>query len=170
MHQFRQKKALWGATIIALFLVTFVIPWRKALIVETTKEKRPLFCFLLEEGEEFVVYYTHSVNRRPVYDTLIFESDHFRVVRSRFDSFGAGIPSGEEGSRKLCKDDSGWILYELNYRIKEIPLFVAFTVSHGMIVRGKTIQFSDFVKPGTSLTLKPSILPLYLIWKKGCKG
>ena len=55
----------------------------------------------MRAGEEFVLSFIHSVNRRPVYDTIRMARDHLVVVSNPGSTaFGAGMPehSTEEGT------------------------------------------------------------------------
>ena len=65
--------------------------------------------------------FVHSVNRRPVYDTLRVERDHLVIVRSRYDSFGAGMPeaSTPEGTLTIAKD--GWLEWTVNRPSRKSP-------------------------------------------------
>ena len=40
---------------------------------------RVAFCARVRPGEEFVISFVHSVNRRPVHDTLRVEADHLVI-------------------------------------------------------------------------------------------
>ncbi|MBU1180587.1 MAG: DUF1850 domain-containing protein, partial [Proteobacteria bacterium] len=74
-----------GAGLLFLPLIT-------ALELSDFKTQQKLLLVCMRSGEEFTISFIHSVNRRPVYDTLRVESDHLVIVRSRYDSFGAGMP------------------------------------------------------------------------------
>jgi len=167
MPGLQNKKVLWlFAVVCPSVMFLFLVPRYRVLTVETRKGNKSLVCHRVEEGEEFVLSYTHSVNKRPVYDTVICDSDQLIVVRSRLDSFGAGMPYGSEDCKNLTKDDPLWIVCEVDYRVREIALFVGFTADHKNIIRGKEIRFLDLVQPGTSLTIRSLTLPLYSFLKK----
>ena len=70
----------------------FLIPSRSVLVVQTVNPEAAVFCAQMTEGEEWMISYTHSVNRRPVYDFLRVEGNGLRILRSRYDAFGAGMP------------------------------------------------------------------------------
>jgi len=91
-----------------------VWPFVPALELVDGRSGRVVFCARVQPGEEFVLSFVHSVNKRPVYDTLRAEADHLVIVRSRFDSFGAGMPeaSTPEGTLTIAKD--GWLEWTVN--------------------------------------------------------
>ena len=80
--------------IVAAFFLFY--PLYPVLRVASVKKAELLFCARMAEGEEFVLSFIHSVNKRPVFDTLRIEGDHLLIVKSRFDSFGAGMPEGSQ--------------------------------------------------------------------------
>jgi hypothetical protein len=119
-----------------------------------SKTGNVVLCAEMDEGEEFVLSFTHSVNRRPVYDTLRVEGDHLVVVQSKYDSFGAGMPefSGDEG--QLTWDDDGWLVWTVNRPIPSLNLFVGRTAQHRIGIKGIELLLADLVEPGASLSIQ----------------
>jgi len=112
------------------------------------------FCTRVQPGEEFVLSFVHSVNRRPVYDTLRVEADHLVIVRSRFDAFGAGMPeaSTQDGSLRVAED--GWLEWTVNRPTPEITVRVGRVADHTVHYKGRDIRLSDLAEPGSALTLR----------------
>jgi len=84
-----------GAITLAIVLgaiTFFLIPLQSVLLVQTVNPEAVVFCAQITEGEEWMISYTHSVNRRPVHDFLRVEGNGLRILRSRYDAFGAGMP------------------------------------------------------------------------------
>ena len=77
--------ALGGGVALAVALF-----WPAYIVFEVvpTETARAALCAKMRPGEEVVLSFTHSVNRRPVYDTLRPAGDHIVIVKSRFDAFG----------------------------------------------------------------------------------
>ena len=70
------KKIMPGVivSVIALGVIAFLwIPSQTVLVVRTVKPEKTVLCARMTDGEEWMVSYTHSVNRRPVYDFLRIE-------------------------------------------------------------------------------------------------
>lgn len=137
--------AMVGLMLWPLFLVLEVVDGRTGGAV---------FCARVQPGEEFVLSFVHSVNRRPVYDTVRAEADHLVIVQSRFDSFGAGMPdaSTEEGTLKVVE---GGLLEWTVYRpTAEITVRVGRVAEHALHVKGRDIRLADLAEPGSALTLR----------------
>jgi hypothetical protein len=115
---------------------------------------RVVFCARVQPGQEFVLSFVHSVNRRPVYDTLRVEADHLVIVRSRFDTFGAGMPeaSTQDGTLRVAED--GWLEWTVNYPTPELTVRVGRSADHTMHYKGRDIRLSDLAEPGSALTLR----------------
>lgn len=130
------------------------VPFRKALEISDFKTRQRLLLTGMKSGEEFTISFIHSVNRRPVYDTLRVESDHLVIVRSRFDSFGAGMPesSTDEGTLKVAKD--GWLEWTVNRPVPDITIRVGWTADHTLHIKDRKIRLAELAEPGTALTIR----------------
>ena len=115
---------------------------------------RVAFCARVRPGEEFVLSFVHSVNRRPVYDTLRAEGEHLVIVKSRFDAFGAGMPeaSTPEGTLTIAKD--GWLEWTVNRPVPEITIRVGWVANHTLSIKDREIRLADLVEPGQPLTMR----------------
>jgi hypothetical protein len=117
---------------------------------------RVALCERVRRGEEFVIAFVHSVNRRPVFDTLRAEADHLVIVKSRFDAFGAGMPeaSTAEGTLTVAKD--GWLEWTVNRSVPDVTVRVGRVADHMLHLKGREIRLSDLAEPGTPLTVRVS--------------
>ena len=98
--------------------------------------------------------FLHSVNRRPVYDTLRAEDDRLVIVRSRFDSFGAGMPETSTQDGTLAVAEDGWLEWTVNRPVSEVTLRVGRVADHTLKYKGQEIRLSDLAEPGSALTLR----------------
>jgi hypothetical protein len=130
------------------------MPFITALEITDFKTRQRLLLIGMKSGEEFTISFTHSVNRRPVYDTLRVESDHLVIVRSRFDSFGAGMPESStgEGTLKVAKD--GWLEWTVNRSVPDITVRVGWTADHTLHIKDRKIRLTDLAEPGKALTIR----------------
>ena len=130
--------------------------WPLSPVLEITgrREGRVLFCARVQPGEEFVLSYVHSVNRRPVYDTLRVEADYLVIAKSRFDSFGAGMPEASTQDGTLTVAEDGWMEWTVNRPTPEIIMRVGRVADHTVHYRGRDIRLSDLAEPGSALTLR----------------
>ena len=115
---------------------------------------RVVFCARVQPGEEFVLSFVHSVNRRPVYDTLRVEADHLVIAKSRFDTFGAGMPEASTRDGKLIVAEDGWLEWTVNRPTPEITVRVGRVADHTLHYKGRDIRLSDLAEPGSALTLR----------------
>lgn len=113
-----------------------------------------LLCTRMQAGEEFVLAFTHSVNRRPVYDTLRAETDHLIIVGSRFDAFGAGMPETSTAEGTLAVGKDGWLEWTVNRPVPQIVVRVGRVADHRLSFKGCEIHLADLAPPGTPLRLR----------------
>lgn len=129
-------------------------PVFSALEIVDGRSGRLAFCTRVQPGEEFVLSFVHSVNRRPVYDTLRVEADHLVIVKSRFDSFGAGMPDSSTGEGTLSIAGDGWLEWTINRPVPEITVRVGRVADHKLHLKGREIHLADLAQPGTPLTMR----------------
>lgn len=129
-------------------------PLIPALEIVDGRSGRVAFCVRVQPGEEFVLSFVHSVNRRPVFDTLRVEADHLVIVKSRFDAFGAGMPeaSSSEGTLSIASD--GWLEWTVNRPVPEVTIRVGRVAEHTFHLKGREIRLADLAQPGAPLTVR----------------
>lgn len=140
-----------GAGGVVWFLLWPLFP---VLEIVDGRSGRAVLCARVQPGQEFVLSFVHSVNRRPVYDTLRVEADHLVIVRSRFDTFGAGMPeaSTQDGTLRVAED--GWLEWTVNRPTPELTVRVGRVADHTVHYKGRDIRLSDLAEPGSALTLR----------------
>ncbi len=153
-----------GAVVVGLSLWPFIL----ALELVDGGSGRTVFCARVKPGEEFVLSFVHSVNKRPVYDTLRVERDHLVIVRSRFDAFGAGMPeaSTQDGTLALSKD--GWLEWTVNRSVPEIIIRVGWVANHTLRIGDREIRLADLAEPGQPLTVRVRDIRIFDLLKGRC--
>jgi hypothetical protein len=146
----------------------FLIPSRSVLIVQTVNPEAAVFCAQITEREEWMISYTHSVNRRPVYDFLRVEGNGLRILRSRYDAFGAGMPETATPENPLRTGPDGWLEYTVNRRVPDLTIFVGRVAGHVLHVQGRSIPFTSLAEPGKALRFSAERRSLYQLWKGRC--
>ena len=146
--------------IVAAFFLFY--PLYPVLRVANVKKAELLFCARMAENEEFVLFFIHSVNKRPVFDTLRIEGNQLLIVKSRFDSFGAGMPEGSQMGQ------DGWLEWVVNRPVPEVTLFVGWVANHSLRLKGREIPLADLAEPGTLLSLRAGKASRYGLWKGRC--
>lgn len=165
------KKIMPGAivAVVALGMILFfLIPVQTVLVVGTIKPVKTVLCARMTDGEEWMISYIHSVNRRPVYDSLRIEGKGLRIVRSRFDAFGAGMPETSTPENPLRVGPDGWLEYTVNRPVPDITVFVGWVAEHILHIKGWEIPFTSLAKPGTALRFSVEKWSLYRSLKGRC--
>lgn len=134
--------------------VIFGGPFFSVLEIHDLNTGRAVLCARMHAGEEFVLAFTHSVNRRPVYDTLRAECDHLVIIKSRFDSFGAGMPDATTDEGTLVVAPDGWLEWTVNRPVPEVTVRVGRVAEHKLNLKGREIRLADLAPPGTPLTMR----------------
>ncbi len=153
-----------GAATAALIL----FPHHIVLEIVPTDTERVTLCAKMRAGEEVTLFFTHSVNRRPVYDTIRMARDHVVVVKSRYDAFGAGMPehSTAEGTFRVAED--GWIEWTINRPMPEVVVRIGRVANHTLRVKGRDIALATLASPGTAVALRSRIYSEFSLWKGRC--
>jgi hypothetical protein len=152
---FMSRRFAWSIIIAGIIGASLLfLPFITVLEISDFKTRQKLLLVCMQSGEEFTISFIHSVNRRPVYDTLRVESDHLVIVRSRFDSFGAGMPESStgEGTLKVAKD--GWLEWTVNRPVPDITVRVGWTAGHTLHIRDRKILLAELAEPGSGLTMR----------------
>ena len=156
-----------GVAVMIVMPALLLWPMGPALeIVDRTGNA--VFCRRVSVGQEFVLSFVHSVNRRPVYDTFRVESDHLVIARSRYDSFGAGMPteSTAEGTLAIAKD--GWLEWTVNRPVPDITVRVGWVAGHTLTIEGREIRLADLAEPGSPLTMRVRDVRMLDFFKGRC--
>jgi hypothetical protein len=130
------------------------LPFITVLEISDYKSQQKLCLIRMEPGEEFTISFLHSVNRRPVFDTLRVEADHLVIVRSRYDSFGAGMPEASTGEGILTVAKDGWLEWTVNRPVPDISVRVGWTADHTLHIKDMNIRLRELAEPGGALTLR----------------
>jgi hypothetical protein len=156
-----------GILVVALAAVSFSPP-RLVLEIANDNTGESVLCADMADGEEFVLAFVHSVNKRPVFDTLRVARDHLVIVKSRFDAFGAGMPetSTEQGTFRVAED--GWLEWTINRPLPEVIVRVGRVANHTLRLKGREIRLADLAEPGTPLAMRVQNRSIYTVWKGRC--
>jgi len=143
-------------------------PWICALEISEVSTGRILWCSPMKEGEEFVLSFTHSVNRRPVFDTLRVQGDHLIIVKSVFDAFGAGMPEASTEEGQLSVMPGGWLRWTVNRPVPEIILRVGEVANHMLTIKSRQFSLAELTEPGTALAFRVRMVSFLATMKGRC--
>lgn len=139
-----------GAGIVGFW----VWPFFPVLEIVDGSDGRIAFCERVQPSEEFMISFIHSVNRRPVYDSLRVDGDHLVIVKSRFDAFGAGMPEASTPEGTLAVAPDGWLEWTVNRAVPEVTVRVGRVADHTLHIKGREFRLSDLSEPGNALTFR----------------
>ncbi|MFB3819888.1 MAG: DUF1850 domain-containing protein [Candidatus Methylomirabilales bacterium] len=142
-----------GLLLAALALVAWAEGGMVLELIAVPAEQVVL-CAEASEGEEFVLSFVHSVNRRPVYDTFQVRDGELVILKSRFDSFGAGMPEASTDAGTLRVLPDGWLEWTVNRPVPEVIVRVGLVARHELQIRNTSIALADVAAPGTALAFR----------------
>jgi len=145
-----------GAVAVAGLMLAGSPGWPLPPVLEVTRadSDQLVLCAEMAPGEEFVLSFLHSVNRRPVYETLRVAGDHLVIVGARFDSLGAGMPEASNEQGTLRWTDDGWLEWTVNRPVPEVVVRIGRVANHILTLKGRAIPLADLAEPGTPLAFR----------------
>ena len=112
------------------------------------------------EKKEFIISYTHSVNRGRVRDYYIIKSKYIILSKTRFISYGAGIPEPEK--RQKFRETEDYIeISDINRKIDNLYLFVGTIANHKIEIDEKKIELKEIFKPQENIKIEYKILSIF---------
>lgn len=110
---------------------------------------------------EFVISYTHSVNKGRVRDYCRLLPDRsVLVTKTRFVSYGAGMPE-PEGNEVFVVTDDYIELQNVNLKIQRLFLRVGLVADHEIECGGRSFALSDYFDPQTAVVIGCRNIPLF---------
>jgi hypothetical protein len=147
-----------------------LVLWPRVVVLEIADPQggRVVLCAAMADNEAFVLRFIHSVNKRPVFDTLRVTRDHVVIAKSRFDAFGAGMPETTTEQGTLSRSADGWLEWTVNRAMPEVVVRVGRVADHSLLLRGREIPLTALARAGAPLALRGSTRSLFGLWKDRC--
>ena len=137
--------------LLALIIILFIPIFPKLLI------NNKIFNI---EKKEFIISYTHSVNRGRVRDYYIIKSKYIILSKTRFMSYGAGIPEPEK--RQKFRETEDYIeISDINRKIYILYFFVGTIANHKIEIDEKKIELKEIFKPQENIKIEYKILSIF---------
>lgn len=112
------------------------------------------------KNKEFVISYTHSVNKGLVRDYYIIRDKNIILSKTRFVSYGAGIPEPEK--RQKFRETEDYIeISDINRKIDNLYLFVGTIANHKIEIDEKKIELKEIFKPQENIKIEYKILSIF---------
>lgn len=137
--------------LLALIIILFIPIFPKLLI------NNKIFNI---EKKEFIISYTHSVNRGRVRDYYIIKSKYIILSKTRFMSYGAGIPEPEK-RQKFTETEDYIEISDINRKIDNLYLFVGTIANHKIEIDEKKIELKKIFKPQENIKIEYKILSIF---------
>ena len=152
--------------VVLLSLLLFItIPIFPRLVLKSVKDNNKYIYHL--EKKEFIISYTHSVNKGRVRDYYIIdENGNIILDKTTFVSYGAGIAEPEN---IIIKDDNIEI-NNINRIIKDFYLFVGIIAEHSITIDDNEIMLKSLFKPQTNINIKYRNVSLIELIKNMIRG
>lgn len=147
----KMKKFIISLIVIILSFILFIPIFPKLIINKKVFNIR---------SREFVISYIHSVNKGKVRDYYIIKNKNIILSKTRFVSYGAGIPEPENGQKFIIMDDYAEIS-DINKKIDDLYLFVGTIANHKIEIDESEIELKKIFKPQTSIKIEYKILSLF---------
>lgn len=152
---------LFSFLIIILLLGTiFFVPSINVLAISSRKNPEQRFYSRAGYKNNFVISYTHSVNKGRVHDIYTkTEDNQLKLDKTIFVSYGAGIPEPEETPGAEFKVlDNGYEISNLNRIVPKLTMAVGIIANHVITFyydkEALDYPLTDFFAPQTSLILE----------------
>ena len=137
--------------LLALIIILFIPIFPKLLI------NNKIFNI---EKKEFIISYTHSVNSGRVRDYYIIKSKYIILSKTRFMSYGAGIPEPEK-RQKFTETEDYIEISDINRKIDNLYLFVGTIANHKIEIDEKKIELKEIFKPQENIKIEYKILSIF---------
>ncbi|MEI0516338.1 DUF1850 domain-containing protein [Brachyspira murdochii] len=154
------KKTILFTSIIIIFIVLLFIPLFPRLVLNSVKNNK-INMILKIDNKQFVISYTHSVNKGRVGDFYFIDKNGNIVLdKTRFVSYGAGIAEPEKNENIVITDDYIEI-NNINRIIKNFYLFIGVVANHTIIIDDKIIELDKFFEPQTNIKIEYKKLSIF---------
>lgn len=157
MFSKNKRTRLFLAILCVLLVTGFALRFflcKPCLVLTNRNDSTNLLCFDCKPESEFVISYTHSVNKGRVQDFIKISTDYsLTVEKTRFVSYGAGIPEPEAG-QKFIETDEYLEIQDINLQKTFFVLAVGVIANHAIEMNGNVYYLKDYFKPQTSLKIE----------------
>lgn len=105
----------------------------------------------------FEIGWIHSVEKEPWFETYTLCGDELCLLKTRFKTFGAGVPSNGD----IIPSDDGYIWMKLNQKISELRLSVSKNIETTLYLNNEQIKLYELVDDYDTVLIKSETIPLW---------
>ena|SRR5660397_129139 len=150
------KKFIFIGLIIVLLTVFINVP---VLTLEHFQEDKIIMTFKVDEDDEFIVKWIHSVELTPWEEIFRIDSENNMILdRTRFQQFGAGVP---DFAGKTVEIKDGYITYgEINQKMPLLPYGISAFAEHTFVFKDTDYELYKMVPDGDRINFYTERLSL----------
>ena len=149
-----------SAACAGLFFFLFMIPCVRCVSIRERNDEGKSF-FSRNALQGFEIAYTHSVNKGRVHDCFSVQGNELVVEKSRFVSYGAGIPEVQDAPDAVFTVlDDGYQISWQDRRMKSFDMAVGLVANHSITIGGREIPMQELFPPQTGIRFKVERVPV----------
>jgi|SRR6056297_324433 len=143
------KKYIFIVLILVFLSFVTSIP---VLTLEHFQKDSVIMTFKVDEDDEFIVKWIHSVELTPWEEIFRIDSENKIILdRTRFQQFGAGVP---DFAGKTVEIKDGYITYgEINQEIPLLPYGISDFAKHTFVFKNKEYELYKLVPDGDRINI-----------------
>ncbi len=158
----RESRTLKFCALMAGLLLTLFLVWPAECLVGQCEGKR-LFAWPIRAGEAFEITFTHSLNLSPITDVIVWTGSDLSVVKSRFKTFGAGVPVPADGiGTKIVKVGEYYELIGIDQHMQTLTILTQTVPNHHIAFRGREASLLALAGSGKAVDIAVKRIPWLL--------
>lgn len=142
------KKFLLVIAILAIFFMTTSTP---KIFIGT--EHQTVAVVDATEGLPLTIEFMHSVQKTPVIEELVYHDGEFVLLRTRYKSFGVGLPF-DAGDGNFRREGDWFIMDDMNRRFKNLELRTGKGTRLKITVDGREYELYKKFPLGTKIIIR----------------
>lgn len=142
------KKSILFVLVVIIIIVSFFIPLIEQFTISNNKTNKIVFCDSIHKYRNFYISFIHSVNKTKVEEYYKIEGDEFIVYKTRFYSYGAGMPDGSDNPNANIKFKDGLVeIDNINRKLDHFSYMVGTIARHTLNTETKSFKLEKYVEP-----------------------
>ncbi len=142
------KKYILAVSIFVFAILLLNTPISSKFVIANGKTGEIVYMDNLDNAEEFVVSFRHSVNRTPVNEFIKVNGNKFIVYKTTFYSYGAGMPEYDAQGKEKISIENGLVQIDnIDRELENFTYMVGTYADHTLSYKDKSIKLSELVEP-----------------------
>lgn len=141
--------------LVFIIIIVLFIPLIEQFTISNGKTNNIVFCDSVDKYKNFYISFTHSVNKTQVNEYYRIEKDKFIVYKTRFYSFGAGMPDGSDNPNVDLKFKDGLVeIDNINRKLDQFSYMVGTIAGHALNTETESFKLEKYVEPQETALFK----------------